>query len=97
MGFTIETQNAALFKHKRNLTRKPWPQVVALKSRFLNAMGDLFFTTTGADTPAAQHRYKPVLVIIFLENTREVPKIITSTGAEFWVRFCLSVLVLVIF
>ena len=40
---------------------------------------------------------KPVLVIIFLENAREFPEIITSTGAKFWLRFCLSVLVLVIF
>ena len=39
----------------------------------------------------------PVLVIIFLENTREFPEIITSTGAKFWLRFCLSALVLVIF
>ena len=38
-----------------------------------------------------------VLVIIYLENTREFPEIITSTGAKFWLRFCLSVLVLVIF
>ena len=33
----------------------------------------------------------------FLENAREFPEIITSTGATFWLRFCLSVLVLVIF
>ena len=33
----------------------------------------------------------------FLENTREFPEIITSTGANFWLRFGLSVLVLVIF
>ena len=33
----------------------------------------------------------------FLENTREFPEIITSTGAKFGLRFCLSVLVLVIF
>ena len=39
----------------------------------------------------------PVLVIIFLENAREFPEIITSTGAKFWLRFCLSVLALVIF
>ena len=32
-----------------------------------------------------------------LENTREFPETITSTGAKFWLRFCLSVLVLVIF
>ena len=34
---------------------------------------------------------------MFLENTRDFPEIITSTGAEFWLCFCLSVLVLVIF
>ena len=34
--------------------------------------------------------------MIFLENTREFPEISTSTGAEFWLRFCLSVLILVI-
>ena len=33
----------------------------------------------------------------FLENTGEIPEMITSTGAKFWLRFCLSVLVLVIF
>ena len=60
-------------------------------------MGDRFFTTTGADAPGVQHPLKPVLVIIFLENTREFPEMISSTGAEFWLRFCLSVLVLVIF
>ena len=38
-----------------------------------------------------------MLVILFLENTREFPQIITRTGAKFWLRFCLSVLVLVIF
>ena len=60
-------------------------------------MGDGFFTTTGADAPEAQHQLKPVLVLIFLENTREFPEIITSTGAKFWLCFCLSVLVLVFF
>ena len=40
---------------------------------------------------------KPALVMIFLENTREFSEIITSTGAKFWLRFCLSVLVLIIF
>ena len=39
----------------------------------------------------------PNLVLIFLENTREFPEMITSTGAKFKLRFCLSVLVLVIF
>ena len=52
---------------------------------------------TGADAPAAQHRYKPILVIIFLENIRELSEIIAGTGAKFWLRFCLSALVLVIF
>ena len=60
-------------------------------------MGDWFFTTTGADAPAAQHRQKPVLVVIFVENTREFLEIITSTGAKSGLHFCLSVLVLVIF
>ena len=46
-----------------------------------------FFTTTGTDAP----------VIIFLEDAREFPEIIASTGAKFWLRFCLSLLVLVIF
>ena len=55
-------------------------------------MGDWFFTTTGADASGAQYRQKPVLVMIFLENTREFPEIITSTGAKFWLRFGLSVL-----
>ena len=32
------------------------------------------------------------VVINFLENTREVPETITSTGAKFWLRFFLSVL-----
>ena len=64
---------------------------------YIESLGDWFFTTTGADAPGAQHREKPVLVIIFLENTRECPEIITSTGAEFWLPFCLSALVLVIF
>ena len=38
-------------------------------------------------------------VIIFLENAREFPDIISSAGAQFWLRFCfcLSLLVLVIF
>ena len=49
-------------------------------------LGDWFFTTTGAGAPRAQH----------LGNSREFPEIITSTGAKFWLRFCLSVLVLVI-
>ena len=40
---------------------------------------------------------KPILVIIFLENTREFPEIITNTGANFWLHFCLSVLALVLF
>ena len=35
--------------------------------------------------------------MIFLENTREFPEIITSNGAKFWLRLCLSVLALVIF
>ena len=35
---------------------------------------------------------KPVLVIILRENTRDSPKIITSTGAKVWWRFCPSVL-----
>ena len=35
--------------------------------------------------------------MISLENTREFPEIITSTGAKFLLRFCLSVLVLLIF
>ena len=30
-------------------------------------------------------------------NTRKFPEIITSTGAKFWLRFCLPVLALVIF
>ena len=34
--------------------------------------------------------------MIFLENTREFPDIIISAGARFWLRFCLSVLALVI-
>ena len=33
----------------------------------------------------------------FLSNTRDFPEIIASTGAKVWQRFCLSVLVLVIF
>ena len=33
----------------------------------------VFFTTAGADAPGAQHRQKPVLVIIFLQNTRAMP------------------------
>ena len=60
-------------------------------------MGDSFITTTGADASGAQYRYKPVLVITLLENTRDFPEIITSTGAEFWCNSCPSVLVLVIF
>ena len=36
------------------------------------------------------------MVIIFLENTRDFPEIITSTGAQFPCKFCPSVLVLVI-
>ena len=59
------------------------------------SVGDWFFTTTGADVPGVQHWQKTVLVIIFLENTREFPEIITSTGAKFWLRFCLSALALV--
>ena len=35
--------------------------------------------------------------MIFLENTREFPEIIPSTGAKIWLRFCLSILALVIF
>ena len=54
-------------------------------------------TTTGADASGAQHRQKSVLVLIFLGNTRDFPESITSTGAKFWLRFCLSVLALVIF
>ena len=57
---------------------------------------DWFFATTGADAPGAQHQWKSVLVIVFPENTRGFPEIITSTGAKFWLRFCLSILVLVI-
>ena len=35
--------------------------------------------------------------MVFLDNTREVPEIVASTGAKFWLHFCLSVLVLVSF
>ena len=38
-----------------------------------------------------------VLVIIFLENSRDLSEIITSTGAKFSCNFCPSALVLVIF
>ena len=40
-----------------------------------------FFTILSAD---ASGRGKPVLVITFLENTREFPAIATSTGAKLW-------------
>ena len=40
----------------------------------------------------AQYWQKSVLVIIFLENTRELHKSITSTGANFWWDFSPSVL-----
>ena len=60
-------------------------------------LGGWFFTTTGAGAPTVQHQQKPILAIIFLENTRTFPEMITSTGAKFLLRFCLSVLVLVIF
>ena len=60
-------------------------------------MGDSCITTTGADASVVQYRQKPVLVIIFLENTRDFPEIITSTGAKFSCNFCPSVVVLVIF
>ena len=62
-------------------------------------MGDRFITTTGADASGGRSTGKnqSVLVIIFLENTRDFPEITTSTGAEFSCTFCPSVLVLVIF
>ena len=65
----------------------------------LRRFGRLFFlfTSTGADAPAAQHRKKNQYRQKNLENTREFPQIITSTGAKVWRRFQLSVLVLVIF
>ena len=59
-------------------------------------LGDWAFTTTGADAPGAAVPVKTSTGNNFLENAREFPEIITSTGAQFWLRFCLSVLVLVI-
>ena len=49
-------------------------------------MGAFVGTTTGADASGHSTGKKPLLVIIFLENTREhlSPEIITSTCAGFW-------------
>ena len=50
-------------------------------------MGDRFFTTTGADAPGAQHRYKPALVIIFLEipenSQKLLPVLVLNFGYVF--------------
>ena len=50
-------------------------------------MEDRFFTTTGADAPGGAAPVKTSTGNNFLENAREFPKIITSTGAKFWQRF----------
>ena len=41
-------------------------------------------SVTGADASGAQCRQKPVLAMIFLENTRDFPEIMTSTGAKYF-------------
>ena len=46
-------------------------------------MGDSYITTTGADALGRSTGKNPVLVMIFLENTSELPEIITSTGGDF--------------
>ena len=42
------------------------------------------FTTTGADASGCNIGKSSVLAIIFLENTRELPEMITNSGAKFW-------------
>ena len=53
----------------------------------------LVLTRRGRSTGKSQYW----LVIVVLENAREFPEMITSTGARFWPGFCPSVLALVIF
>ena len=49
------------------------------------------FTTTGADASLAQYRERISTGKKILENTRDFPEIITSTGAKFWGHICPSV------